>query len=209
MLYYDKRFDDGWRIAIWHVTEELDELYYMLPDDVSVREEAERRFKSISRIIEWTAVRVLLFDMLDRQVEILYDNDGAPHLPEYEHLDISISHTKGYVAVALAEKGEIGIDIERISERVERVKKKFIREDEEPEDNTQLLIHWCAKETAFKMLHRRKVDFIKHLKLTPFKTQEEGMCKLQEFKTDDEQILDINYKIFPEFILTYSRILEQ
>ena len=104
MLYYDKRFDDGWRIAIWHVTEELEELYYMLPDDISVREEAERRFKSISRIIEWTAVRVLLFDMLDRQVEILYDHDGAPHLPEYEHLDISISHTKGYVAVALAVK---------------------------------------------------------------------------------------------------------
>lgn len=209
MLYYDKSFEDGWRIAIWHVTEEIEELYYMLPDDVAVREEAERRFKSYSRIMEWTAVRVLLFDMLDRQVEILYDEDGAPRLPEYEHLDISISHTKGFVAVALAEKGEIGIDIERISDRVERVKKKFIREDETPQDRNQLLIHWCAKETAFKMLHRKKVDFLKHLKVLPFTTNEEGICKLKEFKTDDEQLIDIHYKVFPDFILTYSRIFEQ
>ena len=204
MLYYDKRFKEGWRIAIWHVTEDLEELLYLLPDDESVRTEARERFKSESRILEWTAVRVLLFDMLDRQVEISYDEDGAPHLPEDEHLDISISHTKDYVAIALAQHGEIGIDIEQISDRVNRVKSRFVRDDEQAETINELLLHWSAKETAFKMLHRRKVDFLKHFKITPFEVEEEGTFQLQEFRTDDERLIDISYKVFPEIVLTFA-----
>ena len=208
MLYYDTQFQQGTRIAIWHVTEDLDELFYLLPDDVSVREEANRRFKSQKRILEWVAVRVLLYDMLDRQVDIFYDDDGAPHLPDYEKMDISISHTKDYVAVALATEGEIGIDIEQIADRVEKVRERFVREDEQAQNINQLLLHWSAKETAFKMLHRRKVDFLKHFKVLPFKEEQEGTFQLQEFKTDDEQVLNVNYKIFPDFVLTYSTYME-
>jgi phosphopantetheinyl transferase len=204
MLYYDKHFGKGSRIAIWHVTEDLEELYYLLPDDEKVRKEAHSRFKSPSRIMEWTAVRVLLCDMLDRQVDIIYDESGAPHLPDYEGMDISISHTKGYVAIGLSLHGEIGIDIEQISPRVEKVRTRFIRDDEDAESLHKQLLHWSAKETAFKMLHRRKVDFLKHLKVSQFRESEEGVFQLQEFRTDENQVFDINYKIFPEFVLTYS-----
>jgi len=204
MLYYDKRSQQGWRIAVWHVTESLDELLDMLPDDISVKNEAKERFKSESRILEWTAVRVLLFDMLDRQVQILYDDDGAPYLPEYEKMDISISHTKDYVAIGLAEKGEIGIDVERVADKVEKVRERFVRDDEDAQSLNKLLLHWSAKETAFKMMHRRKVDFIKHLKIQPFQEMEEGDFILKEYRTDDEESFNIKYKVFPEFVLTYS-----
>lgn len=205
MLYFDKQYD-GWRIAVWHVTETIEELLAMLPDEESIRTEAESRFGSASRILEWTAVRVLLYDLLDRQVPILYHDNGAPYLPEYEHLDISISHTRGYVAVALAEQGEIGIDIEQISAKVERVRNRFVRDDEVADTLEQLLLHWSAKETAFKILNRNKVDFLKHLRIEPFELQEEGDFILQEFKTNDEERMTIHYKLFPDFVLTYSLI---
>ena len=205
MLYFDKQYD-GWRIAVWHVTETIEELLAMLPDEESIRTEAESRFGSASRILEWTAVRVLLYDLLDRQVPILYHDNGAPYLPEYEHLDISISHTRGYVAVALAEQGEIGIDIEQISAKVERVRNRFVRDDEVADTLEQLLLHWSAKETAFKILNRNKVDFLKHLRIEPFELQEEGDFTLQEFKTNDEERMTIHYKLFPDFVLTYSLI---
>ena len=205
MLYFDKQYD-GWRIAVWHVTETIEELLAMLPDEESIRTEAESRFGSASRILEWTAVRVLLYDLLDRQVPILYHDNGAPYLPEYEHLDISISHTRGYVAVALAEQGEIGIDIEQISAKVERVRNRFVRDDEVADTLEQLLLHWSAKETAFKILNRNKVDFLKHLRIEPFELQEEGDFILQEFKTNDEERMTIHYKLFPDCVLTYSRI---
>ena len=210
MLYFTKRFT-GWRIAIWHVTETIDELYSLFPDDDVVRTEAEKRFRAPSRILEWVAVRALLYDMLDRQVPILYRDNGAPYLPDYEHLDISISHTMGYVAVALAEEGEIGIDIEQKGERVMRVKSRFVREDERAETLDQMLLHWSAKETAFKMLNRDKVDFLKHFHIEPFDIDEteEGQFLLQETKTNDERLFQIHYKIFPDFVLTYSHRINE
>ncbi len=207
MLYFDKQTDD-WRIAIWHVTETLDELFALLPDDELVRQEAEEKFQAPGRILEWVAVRVLLCDMLDRQVPILYHENGAPYLPDYEHLDISISHTRGYVAVALAETGGIGIDIEQIGPKVERVKSRFVREDEEAETLTKMLLHWSAKETAFKILQRNNVDFVKHLQVQPFDEAEEGVFQLEESRTGDKLTLEISYKVFPEFVLTYSHVLE-
>ena len=205
MLYFTKRFE-GWRIAIWHVTETIDELYALLPDDDAIRTEAESRFRAPGRILEWVAVRVLLCDMLDRQVPILYRRNGAPYLPDYEHLDISISHTRGYVAVALAEEGEIGIDIEQKSEKVMRVKSRYVREDECAETLDQMLLHWSAKETAFKMLNRDKVDFLKHFHILPFDIDEteEGHFLLQESKTNEQRQFQIHYKLFPDFVLTYS-----
>lgn len=208
MLYFDKQ-QEGWRIAIWHVTETIDELLALLPDEEVVSSEAETRFRSESRILEWTAVRVLLYDMLDRQVPILYEENGAPYLPEYEHLDISISHTHGYVAVALAERGEIGIDIEQIGQKVERVRNRFIRDDEEADSLEKLLLHWSAKETAYKILNRRKVDFKKHLRILPFDLQDEGEFTLEEYKTSDEERMTIHYKLFPDFVLTYSLINQE
>ena len=202
MIYFDKR-SEGWRISIWHVTETIDELLAMLPEEDSVRQEAESRFRASGRILEWVAVRVLLYTMLDRQVPILYRPNGAPYLPNYEHLDISISHTRGYVAVALAENGGIGIDVEQVGERVEHVAKRFIRPDEEAESLTKKLLHWSAKETAFKVLQRDNVDFLKHLRVLPFDEQEAGEFQLQETKTDDEQLLAIQYRVFPDFVLTY------
>ena len=207
MLYFDKT-TNGCRIAIWHVTETLDELLALLPDDEVVRDEAYERFHSEGRIVEWTAVRVLLCDMLDRQVPIFYQENGAPYLPEYENLDISISHTRGYVAVALAEHGEVGIDIEQMGEKVERVRHKFIRNDEQADTLVSLLLHWSAKETAFKILNRNKVDFQKHLRVQPFTQEDEGRFQLQEYKTDDEQVLDIDYKVFDDFVLTYAHLTD-
>lgn len=204
MIYYDRQ-TEGWRIAVWHVTESLDELLALLPDDESVRLQAEEQFSAPARRLEWVAVRVLLCHMLERQVPILYHDNGAPYLPDYEALDISISHTRGYVAVALAQEGQIGIDIETsASAKVERVRSKFIRDDEQADSLTELLLHWSAKETAFKILHRERVDFRKHLRVLPFEPYDEGRFTLCESRTDEEHRMNIHYKVFDDFVLTYS-----
>ena len=67
-----------------------------------------------------------------------------------------------------------------------------------------MLLHWSAKETAYKMLHRTNVDFLQHLSIQPFPEQEEGTLLLRETRTDDKRTLSVNYKVFPDFVLTYS-----
>ena len=217
MIYYDKQ-TDGIRVVVWHVTEEYEELLSMLPDADSVQNEAEQQFSSEFRRVEWTAVRVLLYTVLDRQVHISYNEQGAPLLPEYEGLHISISHTKGYVAIALSETSAVGIDVEQIERlnkdnqfddkekmpRVEKVRSRFMRDDESAETLVGTLLHWSAKETVFKVLGREGVDFQDEMKVNPFdETQYEGDFSLEDLKEDDTYI--IYYKVFDDFVLTYTK----
>ena len=217
MIYYDKQ-TDGIRVVVWHVTEEYEELLSMLPDAESVQNEAEQQFSSEFRRVEWTAVRVLLYTVLDRQVHISYNEQGAPLLPDYEGLHISISHTKGYVAIALSETAVVGIDVEQIERldtsnqfndkekmpRVEKVRSRFMRNDEYAETIVGMLLHWSAKETVFKVLGREGVDFQDEMKVQPFdETQYEGDFQLEDLKEDDTYI--IYYKVFDDFVLTYTK----
>jgi len=217
MIYYDKQ-TDGIRVVVWHVTEEYEELLSMLPDADSVQNEAEQQFSSEFRRVEWTAVRVLLYTVLDRQVHISYNDQGAPLLPDYEGLHISISHTKGYVAIALSETAVVGIDVEQIERldtsnqfddkekvpRVEKVRSRFMRDDEYAETVVGMLLHWSAKETVFKVLGREGVDFQNEMKVQPFdETQYEGDFQLEDLKEDDTYI--IYYKVFDDFVLTYTK----
>ena len=192
MLFFDQKFDDT-HVYVWHLTEDYEELLSMLPDADDVQTEAEARFSSDNRILEWTAVRVLLYTVLGRQVHIDYDEHGAPMLPEYEGMDISISHTKGYVAIALSETSYVGIDVEQIEHpeegreaKVERVRDRFVSDEESAETMTGLLLHWSAKESVFKLLGREHVDFLHDLRVQPFdENNDEGHFLLDDLKKDE------------------------
>ncbi len=215
MLYYDRQIDDV-RIAVWHVTEEYEELLGILPDSDIVRYQAEQQFRSKSRIIEWTTVRVLLYTILGRQIQIQYNEQGAPMLPDYEGLHIGISHTKGYVAIVLSEMFLVGIDVEQIEPldnntdeggqripRVVRVKKHFIRNDEFVESVVGILLCWSAKESVYKVLGREGVNFLEELKIHPFDEKTyEGEFELEDLK--EENIYLIKYKVFDDFVLTFT-----
>ena len=208
MLYYDHQFGNT-RVAIWHVTEEYEELLGLLPDADSVSNEATMRFTNEKRQIEWAAVRVLLYTMLGRQVHISYNEQGAPMLPKYEGLNISISHTRGYVAIAVSNTDVVGVDVEQIEQtsegrmpKVERVKSKFIADDEYADTVIGLLLHWSAKESVYKVLGKEEVDFKEDLHIEPF----DELCYEGQFTlTDkDDNTHNIIYKVFDEFVLTLT-----
>ncbi len=209
MILFDQHTEE-YRITVWNVEEDTETLLSMLPDGDSIREETNKRFRSEKRKKEWIAVRVLLYSMLQKQAKIEYANNGAPFLPE-ENTNISISHTGKiingnnvmYVAVALSRKHKIGIDIECLSTKVCKVKERFVRNDERAETLTSLLLHWSAKEAAFKILSTEGVDFIRHLHIEPFTENNKGFFILTESKTGKACRMDVMYKIFNDFVLTF------
>ena len=82
-----------------------------------------------------------------------YHESGRPYL-EDDNLSISISHTKGYVAVIVSDKTDVGIDIEHYAQRIHKVAFQFMRADEPVDeyrgDTTwKLLLHWSVKEPMF------------------------------------------------------------
>ncbi len=121
--------------------------------------EAEKRCKSNARRMEYICERALLKDMMNgRIVKIFHNEDGKPMLNN--GLNISISHTRGYIAIILSETKNVGIDIEYVSDRVEKISSRFMREDESADDIISLLVHWCAKETLYKLFSSEHLDFM-------------------------------------------------
>ena len=168
-----------------------------------------QRFKAEYRRLEWLAVRVLLYTLLGEEKEIAYYPTGKPYLADAS-ASISISHTKGYVAVVLGMPDkEVGIDIEQYGERVRRVAHKFMREDEEASlfrgtEIWSLLLHWSAKETMFKCMNASDVDFREHMRVLPFPVNESGIFSAEEYRTAEKRRFTIHYYLSSDFVLTLS-----
>lgn len=192
--------------GIWKIDETWEELLRQLDrqDEYSLMLD---RFTSDSRKSEWLAVRLLLKHLLGCETTIAYHETSVPYLPESPY-HISISHTKGYAAVILGEQ-PVGIDIEYRSSRINRIKFRFMNEEEFTRlgelDTEQLLICWSAKETAFKLMQERVVDLQTDLHVVSFDyTGSNGYLYMKETFTPSLAVFRIKYITTPAFILTYG-----
>lgn len=191
--------------GVWRVSETYGELCALLPR--ATVEEAESRFAAPHRRQEWLAVRALLRQLAGRDAEVCYLPSGRPCLADGSAC-ISISHTRGYVAVILG-RGTVGIDIEQYGPRVHRVADRFMRDDEaalpfEGDDTWSLLLHWSAKETLFKCLDAEGVDFRRHLRIIPFRPARRGVFHAREYRTGERRRFFVRYLLHPGFVLTWA-----
>lgn len=206
LFLQDKTNDTQW--AVWKVEESLEALLALLPDARRVCCEQELlQFASERRKIEWLSVRVLLYFMLKEDKQIGYSSEGKPFLTD-DSFFISISHTKGYVAVILNLKTPVGIDIEQYGKRVHKVFDRFIRPDEQVEayqgDTTWGgLLHWSAKETVFKCMKNADAD-LRKLCLSHFIPQKEGTFQVREYATEGQSLFSVGYRICEDFVLTWT-----
>ena len=206
LFLQDKTNDTQW--AVWKVEESLEALLALLPDARRVCCEQELlQFASERRKIEWLSVRVLLYFMLKEDKQIGYSSEGKPFLTD-DSFFISISRTKGYVAVILNPKTPVGIDIEQYGKRVHKVFDRFIRPDEQVEayqgDTTWGgLLHWSAKETVFKCMKNADAD-LRKLCLSHFIPQKEGTFQVREYATEGQSLFSVGYRICEDFVLTWT-----
>lgn len=207
-LLFVKQIEHHSKIAIWSITESLQELENnpLLADYI----EESRGFKSESRRKEWLVVRLILLQSLQVDSVIAYSESGRPYLLDSE-LSISISHTIGFVAVLISTYRLVSIDIEVPSKRVLALSKRFVRKDEafSLKKNKLLsnLLIWCSKELLVKLLDRRDVDFKSHLHVLPFRPMEgEAVLYAKQYILQHftPKYIPIHYKITKEFIFVYS-----
>lgn len=217
---------NGAACGIWKVTETVGELRSLLTEK-SVSDDFSE-YKSASRQLEYLAVRVLLLDVLGRECRISHYDSGKPYLQDYD-AKISISHTKGYVAVMIHPYKEVGIDIEYHSDRVKKVISRFIGVEEmslieeklrsvcseEERDRLTLnmyLLFWSAKETMFKMMDASEVDFISHLHVNSVSLSDspvsyssfDGSMSASESRTAKGMKMNVEFRVLEDFVCTYS-----
>ena len=205
MSLYLHRIEDHYQLGIWKIEESEAELLDMLPQREYYQGEIAK-FKTLHRTIEWLSTRVLLFKLLGQHHPILYQESGKPYIAD-DAFYISISHTKGYVAVIVSHASPVGIDIEHFAQRIHKVAHKFIRNDEVVESflgetTWQLLLHWSAKETMFKSIDDSGIDFKEHLHILPFSVENSGTFECREYKTTLHETFAMHYLLNPDFVLT-------
>ncbi len=204
-LFFKKEESTGGIVAVWKITESVDELQSQL----KLQETELNRLNSFrldKRKLEFLATRCLLKELLNDDPVISYLESGRPIL-ENSTDNLSISHTKGYAAVALSKTKFSGIDIEHPSERVVKVydrfvsneEKQFIPKDKEKEYYTLI---WCLKEAMYKIFDEKSVIFNQDLKCYPFTLDEDG--EMQALFSLGNSI-ELNYKFITcnDFYLVY------
>ena len=152
---------------IWNINETEEELRAGLSHPEYFAEKIANLKPGSRRLLEVLAVRRALKELFyGEEQEVVYDEHGKPSLKAGKPY-ISISHTHGYAAV-ISSDVPVGIDIERIGNRVEKVVSHFLKQEElvtlalYSEAVPTLHLAWSAKEAAFKVLGQEYYD-LQHL----------------------------------------------
>lgn len=199
-------------IGLWKVSEEIDELHLLA--NLSVSDlitysgiTAQHRKK------EWLATRALLNELISEHHLIKYHNDGRPYL-ENSPINISISHSSGYIAIILHTSSIPGIDIELVTRKVGRVASRFLSPDElnTCNDDTELsnhrkLMYWCAKEAIFKMIPLSNIEFSTDIQVIINDSEEDSGAFEGIFNDKSEPIpIILNYKLLSEVLIVWGSV---
>lgn len=195
--------------AVWKIDETVEQLWELIPAQYrSAYREESSRFTRERRLKEWLAVRALLYQLYPICGHIAYAASGKPYILNQSY-SLSISHTKGYVACMVGLDRVVGIDIEAVHDKVHRLADKFMRADETSPTMAQasavdLLLHWSAKETAYKYYNSPSPHF-KEYRVQPYREHaSEGTLSVQPLWSEAQSTLSIGYLVQADFVLTWT-----
>ena len=198
----------GVSLGLWQMDESPEQLFDLYPHLLPYRSSLDDKYKNDGRKLEFLAIRALMYEMLrvngaskgllSHAGDFTHNGQGKPLFRGYH---VSISHTKGYAALILSKKSEVAVDIEYMSDRVERIASKCLRKDERADSLDSKLVHWCAKETVFKLFSEENLLF-EEMRVKPFDTMSDWACDVENLKSGKTARVD--FELAMDFVLTYS-----
>lgn len=212
-------------LGLWQTTETVDEFFGTYGFLEPYRQHVETSFKNDGRKKEFLAIHALLHEMLaicgkphgSRRSMALQGQSEASHgspvadapmighaasgQPLLRGYHVGVTHTKGYAALMLSKSCDVACDIEHFSDRVERIKSKFLRKDEKADDLDSLLVHWCGKETVYKLFPEDNLQF-SQMRVGPFSTMSDWACEVENMKRGEK--VRVDFELTMQFVLTYA-----
>jgi len=209
-IAYRQRIDDDTEFALWRIEEEADDLYKQLQLDEDEKTYVEK-LSNGKRHLHWLGTRVLLRKMLhtDEYIDCKVDAHGKPYLVNLPY-HISLSHSFDYAAVMISKTHKVGIDIELIKQKVERIAGKFLRPDERAFINDehkieQLYVCWCAKEAIYKCNGEKEVSFADNIFLDPFSFNTRGELSARLHKNNINLDYVVSYMQYEGYMVGYVK----
>ena len=160
-----KSISNNISLSIWSIEESLD--FFL--SNLRLTKNCEQRLdklKSDEMKKQFLAVRKLIQLNGISLDSLSYSSEGIPFLNNEKN--ISISHTKGFSAIAISPK-PVGIDIQDFRDKILNISTKFINSEEidliDPSSIKELTLVWCIKEATYKVHRKPGLDFKGEIKI--------------------------------------------
>jgi phosphopantetheinyl transferase len=158
-IFYQQDIDEDTKLGIWKIEEQED---FFLQTVVPQRNVSHPHKK-----LQHLAGRYLLRHLFpDFPLSLILIADTRKPYLENEAYHFSISHCGEYAAAMVSKTKRVGIDIEMATDKVYRIKHKFLTIEELSTINhqltteiKQLTLLWSCKEAVFKWYGLGEVDF--------------------------------------------------
>jgi 4'-phosphopantetheinyl transferase len=207
-LAYHREIDRDTSFAIWKIEESADELLAQL----QLKEHELSYLDTLNngkRNMHWLSTRVLLRRMMDTDnyIDCKVDSSGKPYLSNFPH-HISLSHSYDYAAVMVSKSKAVGIDIELVKDKIDRIAHKFLDKNElefiqDKNRIDQLYVTWCAKEAVYKLHGKKNISFLEHIKLKPFQYEDGGSIFAMLNTGAQNKAFEVHYEKFDGYMIGF------
>jgi 4'-phosphopantetheinyl transferase len=209
-IAYRQRIDEDTEFALWKIEEQAEDLYNQLQLNDDEKAFVEK-ISNGKRHLHWLGTRVLLRKMLrtEEYIDCQVDEHGKPYLVSLPY-HISLSHSFDYAAVMISKKSAVGIDIEQVKEKVERIASRFLAPEELAFiNNDQRIPHlyacWCAKEAVYKCYGQKEVSFMDDIALAPFDYADTGQLNAILSKDAIKMDYTVGYLQYKDYMIGYVK----
>ena len=192
-------------VKIWKITESFDDLMAA----VTLRPETLKRVLGMKSELHqrgFLSVRKLLAEFGYTDTDLIYDDNGKPHLKDGKQ--ISITHSFNFSAVIVSDQ-LIGIDIEKQRDKITVIAHKFIDYENDYLDERatdyikKLTTVWCVKESLYKLFATPGVSFKKYFLVIPFELQDEETIAWIDYKDKKYRYL-VHFFEFEGFVCAFA-----
>lgn len=207
-LFLRKVIDSDTLLGIWKITESSEDLIKKLqlkPKEIALF----NSFKNEARKRNWLGSRVLVRELMgtDAYIDLQADEYNRPIIVNFPH-QLSISHSYDFAAVLLSKNKRIGVDIEIVKEKIERIKHKFLSDEElgfiKVDDRIkQLYVCWCAKESLYKLYGEKALSFKENMYIHPFEYQPSGIIQAEIRNGKTPQHFSLAYCELENYMLAW------
>ncbi|MEI8110769.1 MAG: 4'-phosphopantetheinyl transferase superfamily protein [Chitinophagia bacterium] len=171
-LYLQQDINEFTRLGVWQIAEEVD----FFQQKVSFRYPVSHIQKQLQHLAAGYLLTVLNPGFPYESIESRAFQ--KPHIPGNPFF-FSMSHCTGFAAAIISKSDSVGIDIESISPRVQRIRHKFLSKEENlwvsdfspGEQDNLLTLFWSIKETVYKWLGQPGLKFNEHIFIHPIQIE--------------------------------------
>lgn len=192
----------GVTLGLWQMDESVEQLFSQYPHLQAYRSMMEEKYKNDGRKLEFLAIRSLMHAM-GINGPLKHNSVGKPMVDGWH---VSVSHTRGYAAFIVSRRQDVAVDVEYVSDRVDRIANKFLRKDERPRNTLERLVSWCAKETVYKLFSSDNLKF-DEMRICPFDADADWICQVENLKRKSVSV-NVDFEIAIDFVLTYAVLSE-